>query len=110
MLPGVLDVVLPQHGARRGGGSGDRGPMAGPEPGEVGHAGPVGHVRLMLSGGSVLVAGHGEVVAGLVALADPSERSTALITADPALPLGSRPLGAAAVLYTHPTLPTKCEV
>ncbi len=84
-------------GDSRGLWAGDRATMAALAPGQQRQASPVGHVRLMLSGGSVLVAGHGEAVAGLVALADPSERSTALITADPAQPLGSRPLGAAAL-------------
>nr|WP_315475087.1 S8 family peptidase [uncultured Sandarakinorhabdus sp.] len=84
-------------GDSRGLWAGDRATMAALAPGQQRQASPVGHVRLLLSGGSVLVAGHGQAVAGLVALADPSGRSTALITADPALPLGSRPLGAAAL-------------
>jgi hypothetical protein len=84
-------------GDNRGLWSGDRATMAALAPGQQLQASPVGHVRLMLSGGPVLVAGHGEAVAGLLALADPSGRSAVLITADPALPLGSRPLGAAAL-------------
>jgi hypothetical protein len=84
-------------GDHRGMWAGDRATMAALAPGQQRQASPVGHVRLLLSGGSVLVAGHGEAVAGLVALADPSGRNATLITADPALPLGSRPLGAAAL-------------
>jgi subtilisin family serine protease len=83
-------------GENRGLWAGDRATMAALSPGQRPQASPVGHVRLMLSGGTVLVAGHGEAVAGLVALAQPAGRSPDLITADPALPLGSRPLGAAA--------------
>jgi hypothetical protein len=79
---------------------GDRATMAALSPGQRPQASPVGHVRLALAGGAVLVAGHGEAVSSLLALAAPTGQPAALITADAALPLGSRPLGAAA--FAHP--------
>jgi hypothetical protein len=84
-------------GDHRGLWAGDRATMAALAPGQQPQASPVGHVRLALAGGTMLVAGHGEAVAGLMALADPGSGTAALITADPALPLGSRALGGAAI-------------
>jgi hypothetical protein len=58
---------------------------------------------LALPGGQRLAAGHGEGVASLLALADPGAAPLLAITADPAQPLGSRPLGAAALAQPLPT-------
>ncbi len=77
--------------------AGDRATMAALAPGRAPQASPIGHVRLALAGGSVLVAGHGEPVAALAALAQPGSVGPALVTADLALPPGSRALGGAAI-------------
>lgn len=84
-------------GDNRGLWAGDRATLAALAPGQQPLSSPVGHVRLALAGGSVLVAGHGQAVAGLMALAQPGGAPAQLITADPVMPLGSRALGGAAL-------------
>ncbi|WP_353198940.1 S8 family peptidase [Sandarakinorhabdus sp.] len=76
---------------------GDRATMAALAPGAAPQASPAGHVRLALNTGQVIAAGHGEAATSLMQLADSSAASPDLITADAALPIGSRPLGAAAL-------------
>ncbi|MEI6486343.1 MAG: S8 family peptidase [Sphingomonadales bacterium] len=77
--------------------AGDRATFANLAPGQRPQASPVGHVRLALAGGSVVVAGQGEGVAGMMAMARPTGISADLVTADQAVPLGSRALGGAAL-------------
>jgi hypothetical protein len=81
---------------------GDRATMAALAPGAaqgmaMGQSSPAGHVRLALSGGQVVAAGHGEAATSLLQLADSAAAAPDLVTADLALPIGSRPLGAAAL-------------
>lgn len=78
--------------------AGDRATMASMGPAQAPTASPTGHVRLALHGGQVLAAGHGEAAAAMLLLADSTSAPPDLITADPLLPIGSRPLGAAALV------------
>lgn len=77
--------------------AGDRATMAALGPGQAPMASPAGHVRLALHGGQVIAAGHGEAASALLLLADGTAAPPDLVTADPLLPIGSRPLGAAAL-------------
>ncbi|WP_439546044.1 S8 family peptidase [Sandarakinorhabdus sp.] len=77
--------------------AGDRATMAALAPGGAPQASPAGHVRLALAGGQVIAAGHGEAATSLLMLADSTAAAPDLLTSDLALPIGSRPLGAAAL-------------
>lgn len=77
--------------------AGDRATMAALAPGMAPVGSPSGHVRLALGSGQVIAAGHGEAATSLLALADTTASGPDLITADLALPPGSRPLGGAAL-------------
>lgn len=78
--------------------AGDRATMAALGPGQAPVTSPAGHLRLALHGGQVLAAGHGMAAAAMLQLADSTAAPPDLITADPLLPIGSRPLGAAALV------------